>query len=33
MVSEKDEDDEGIPSVSLISSIAAVGIIALRRRY
>ena len=27
------EDDEEVPSVSLVSSIAAIGIIALRRRY
>ena len=27
------EDDEEVPSISLISSIAAIGIIALRRRY
>ena len=32
-VTDAGEDEEGIPSVSLISSIAAIGIIALRRRY
>ncbi len=31
-VTDAGEDEEGIPSVSLISSIAAIGIIALRRR-
>ena len=30
---EDDEDETSLPSVSLISSIAAIGIIALRRRY
>ena len=30
---EEDEDEEVVPSISLISSIAAIGIIALRRRY
>jgi len=33
IVSEKDEDELWIPSVSLFSSIIAIGIIALRRRY
>ncbi len=30
---EEDEDEEVVPSISLVSSIAAIGIIALRRRY
>ena len=30
---DSEEDEEVVPSVSLISSIAAIGIIALRRRY
>jgi len=33
MITVSEEDEDGIPSVSLISSIAAIGIIALRRRY
>ena len=30
---EEDEDEEVVPSISLVSSIAAVAVIALRRRY